>query len=139
MSIRPCIKRYPGTMWDTMKPIATPRTGTATATSQNNPTSSRRAMMIPPTIMIGAINIMVRLMKTRVCTCITSLVLRVMSEGAPNLAISRLENSPTRWKIFERRVAPEAHRGPGAEIDGDDRAGDLQGEMPSITAPTRMM
>ena len=46
-----------------------PSTGTATATSQNSPTSSRSAMIIPPTIMIGAINIMVRLMKTRVWTC----------------------------------------------------------------------
>ena len=90
-----------------MKPIAAPRTGTATATSHDRPTSSRRAMTIPPTIMIGAINIMVRLMKTRVCTCVTSFVLRVMSEGAPNLAISRLENSPTRWKIFERRSRPK--------------------------------
>ena len=41
-------------------------------------------MMIPPTIRIGAEMITVRAMKTTVCTCWTSFVLRVISDGGPN-------------------------------------------------------
>ncbi len=56
--------------------------GTLTARIHDNPASSRIAMMMPPTHMIGAITRMVALSTTIICTCCTSLVLRVMSDGA---------------------------------------------------------
>ena len=53
-------------------------------------------MITPPTIMIGAVAISVQLSRTSICTCCTSLVFRVIREGAPKRATSRLENDPTR-------------------------------------------
>ena len=41
--------------------------------------------------MIGAITMMVNVISTVIWTCWTSLVLRVISVGAPNRAISRAE------------------------------------------------
>ena len=49
-----CMPRKCGTIRTMMSPIATASAGTATATSQLSPRSSRRAMKMPPTIMIGA-------------------------------------------------------------------------------------
>ncbi len=79
----------------------------ATTISQDSPTSCRSAMMMPPTHMIGAATSMVQVITTSICTCCTSLVLRVISDGAPNCATSRAENSPTRWKIAARRSRPK--------------------------------
>lgn len=64
------------------------------------------AMAIPPTAMTGATTSMVQPMSTSICTCWTSLVLRVMSEPAPKVETSRSENSLTRSKIFFRRSRP---------------------------------
>ena len=47
-------------------------------------------------------------MTTSSWTCCTSLVVRVISDGAPNVATSRAENSPTRWKIPDRTSRPKA-------------------------------
>ena len=55
-----CIARKCGIIRQMIRPIATASAGTATATSQDSPTSSRRAMMMPPTIMIGAETIIAR-------------------------------------------------------------------------------
>ncbi len=41
-------------------------------------------MMTPPTAMIGAATIIVQVMTTSIWTCWTSLVVRVISDGAPN-------------------------------------------------------
>ena len=49
-----CIERKCGTIREMISPIAIPSAGTATATSHARPRSSRRAMKMPPTIMIGA-------------------------------------------------------------------------------------
>ena len=43
---------------------------------------------------------------TSIWTCCTSLVLRVMSEGAPKLPTSRCEKATTRWKKSARRFLP---------------------------------
>jgi hypothetical protein len=40
-------------------------------------------MMMPPIMVIGAATNMVQLKSTSICTCCTSLVLRVISDGAP--------------------------------------------------------
>ena len=47
--------------------------------------------MMPPTHMIGAVTIIVKVISTSICTCWTSLVVRVISDGAPNLPTSRAE------------------------------------------------
>ena len=52
-----------------MDPVAITSTGTAAATSHDRPTSSRRAMMTPPTIMIGAETMSVKPIITSICTC----------------------------------------------------------------------
>ena len=62
---------------------------------------------------------------TSICTCCTSLVLRVISDGAPKWATSRAENVADPVEEAAADVAAEGHRGPGAEVDGGDRAGDL--------------
>jgi hypothetical protein len=97
-----------------MNPTEAASRGTATATSQERPTSSCRAMMIPPIIMIGAVTIMVRAMAVTVWICWTSLVFRVMREGAPKPATSRLEKSATRVNTADlsSRPSPMAVRDP---------------------------
>ena len=93
-------------------------TGTATATSQDRPTSSRRAMITPPIMVIGAAMNIVLDSSTSICTCCTSLVLRVISDGAPNRLSSRAEKASTRSKIAAADVPAEAHRDLGAEVGG---------------------
>ena len=121
-----------------IRPTITPKTGTATATSQARPTSWRRAMITPPTAMIGAITIMVKVISTSICTCCTSLVLRVMSDGAPNPVTSRLENEAA---AEDRRpqVTAEGHGGACTEVDGGNRASTWTSETASIQIPTWMM
>ena len=57
---------------------------------------------MPPTIMIGACTIMNAVIMTSCCTCCTSLVLRVIRLGAPNVLTSRVEKLSTREKIAAR-------------------------------------
>jgi hypothetical protein len=104
--MRVCIWRNCGTMRRMISPSTVTSTGTLTAMTQDRPMSSRNAMITPPTHMIGAMTIMVQVITTSICTCWTSFVLRVISDGAPKCAISRLENSPTRPKIVPRRSRP---------------------------------
>jgi len=49
---------------------------------------------------------MVQVMSVTICTCCTSFVVRVMSEGAPNFATSRSEKSATFVKMRPRRSRP---------------------------------
>ncbi|SLI50461.1 Uncharacterised protein [Mycobacteroides abscessus subsp. abscessus] len=76
------------------------------SSSQDSFKSSRSAMMMPPTHMIGAITSTVTDITTSSCTCCTSLVLRVISEGAPNRPTSRAEKVPTRCTSAARRSRP---------------------------------
>ena len=89
-------------------------TGTLTSISQESPTSSRSAMTTPPTLMIGAATSIVQLISTSICTCCTSLVLRVISDGAPNRATSRAEKRLTCPNSSARtsRPKPIAARAP---------------------------
>ncbi len=75
---------------------------------------------MPPTHMIGAVTIIVQVISTSICTCCTSLVVRVISDGAPKAPTSRAENAVTWWNRSRAHVAPEAHRRPRAEVDGGD-------------------
>ncbi len=122
-----------------MKPMARPSTGTATATSQESPTSWRIAMMTPPTIMIGADTIMVNSISTSIWICWTSLVVRVISDGAPKPLTSRLENPRTRPNTDERRSRPKAMAVRAPKYTAVTEPATWSSETPSITAPRRRM
>lgn len=64
--------------------------------------------MIPPTHMIGADTSSVNVIRVSIWTCWTSLVVRVISEGAPNWPTSRAENDCTRSKMAPRMSRPTA-------------------------------
>lgn len=82
------------------------RAGMHTASSRDSTRSSRSAMMMPPIDMIGATTSIVTLISTSIWTCWTSLVVRVISDGAPNRPTSRVESRPTWWKMPARRSRP---------------------------------
>ncbi|OPZ62422.1 MAG: hypothetical protein BWY85_02092 [Firmicutes bacterium ADurb.Bin506] len=63
--------------------------------------------MTPPTAMTGAENIMLNPMNTAICICWTSLVVRVMSEGAPNWFTSASESVCTFVNTARRRSRPK--------------------------------
>ena len=125
VSIRVCMARNCGSIRTITAPIAATSTGTHTAISQDSPTSSRSAMTIPPTHMIGAATSMVQVVRTSIWTCCTSLVLRVISDGAPNRLNSRAENSPTRWNSALRTSRPKPIAVRAAVVDRGDRAAHL--------------
>ncbi len=92
-------------------------------------------MMTPPTIMIGEEAAMRQAMSTSICTCWTSLVPRVISEGAPNWSTSRWENVPTRWNRSRRTSRPNdiAVREPNQAAPTDART--WAKETASMMAP----
>ena len=81
--------------------------GSTTTRRPDSGTSWRRAMMIPPMIRIGAEIIRVRARNTTVCTCCTSFVLRVISDGAPKWLTSTWLNVWTFRKIPLRTSRPK--------------------------------
>ena len=83
-------------------------TGTLTSRSSESGPSSRTARITPPTIVIGAATSSVHDISTRICTCVTSLVMRVISDGAPKWATSWAEKSVTRWNSAPRTSRPNA-------------------------------
>ena len=105
--MRICIARKLGTIRLTMKPMHRTSAGTTTPSNHDSPKFSRMAITTPPTIMIGAATIRVQLISTSICTCWTSLVSRVISDGAPKCCTSRWEKAPTRWKIPARTSRPK--------------------------------
>ena len=82
--------------------------GRTTIRMPDNGTSWRSAMMIPPTARIGAMIIMFRPIRTTIWTCWTSLVLRVMSDGVPNVSSSAREKLSTLRKMAPRTSRPNA-------------------------------
>ena len=57
-------------------------------------------------MVIGAATSMVTAIITSTCTWVTSLVIRVMSDDAPNDATSWAENPVTRWNSSPRTSRP---------------------------------
>jgi hypothetical protein len=94
-STRTCIDLNSGMAFRSMSPMMTAITGTTTAMSPESGTSWRTAMMTPPMAMNGASTMTLRPMTTTIWTCWTSLVVRVISEGAPNVLSSASENRCT--------------------------------------------
>ncbi len=106
-SMRSCMVRNRGTIFHTTVPTLSPSAGRATTTSHARPVSCWRARMMPPTIVIGAATANVQAMTTSIWTCCTSLVMRVISDGAPNWLTSRAEKSVTRWNRSPRTSRPK--------------------------------
>ena len=75
--------------------------------------------------MIGADTSSVNVIRASICTCWTSFVVRVISEGAPKWPTSRAEKDCTRSKTAARMSRPTRRRRTGAVVDGPDVADDL--------------
>ena len=101
------MSRNCGTMRDTMMPRMIISSGRLTASSHDNPRSCRIAMNTPKTTIIGAATTIVHVMRTSICTCCTSFVMRVISDGAPKRFTSLAENATTRWKSAARTSRPK--------------------------------
>ena len=138
-SIRFCICRNPGTIRLTMKPTTRNSTGTTTTSSQDRPRSSRIAITMPPTIMIGAAIIIVQVISTSIWTCWTSLVLRVIRLGAPNCWTSRCENEPTRWNRSRRTSRPKAIAVRAPNQTATTAQAICTSEIASMIPPSRMI
>ncbi len=136
-SIRTCISRKLGTIRLTMNPIDSASTGTIAATSHDRPASTWMAITMPPTIMIGADTMSVPPISTSICTCWTSLVSRVISDGGPNCCTSRAEKDPTRAKIAARRSRPKPIALRAENQTAPMEQATWTSVTPSITAPRR--
>lgn len=108
VSTRSCIVRNSGRIRFTIRLTAMPSTGTTASSTADSGTSWPSAMTMPPTHMMGADTISVNVISTSIWTCWTSLVVRVISEGAPKRPTSRAENDCTRSKIDARTSRPRA-------------------------------
>lgn len=81
--------------------------GTLTRSSSESGPSSRTAMITPPTMVMGAATSSVQDIRTSICTWVTSLVMRVMSDGAPKLDTSWVEKPVTWWNSPDRTSRPK--------------------------------
>ena len=104
VSTRFCMVRNSGRIFRTIRLTAMPSSGTTTSSSDDSGTSWPSAITMPPTHMIGAATISVKLISTSIWTCWTSLVVRVISEGAPNWPTSRAEKLCT-WSKTDLRMS----------------------------------
>ena len=91
-------------------------------------------MKMPPMHMIGAATNRVQVISTSICTCWTSLVLRVIRDGGAELADLAVGERADPVEQRGADVTAEAHRRARAEIDRDDRADDLQHRDASMHA-----
>ncbi len=137
--MRSCIFRKFGTIRLTTRPTLRNSAGTTTARIQPRPKSSRSAITTPPTIMIGAETAIVQAISTSICTWVTSLVLRVIRDGAPNSCTSRLEKVPTRWNTAARRSRPRLIEVLAPNQTAQTDATTWTSVTASIMPPTRTM
>ena len=105
-SILSCIAWNSGTALNMTTPMTTTMMGMMNSRIPVSGMSCRRAMITPPTSMIGAVIIMFRAISTNCWTCVTSLVLRVMRVAAPKWLTSTWLNLSTWRKIAERTSRP---------------------------------
>ena len=133
------ICRNSGTMRLTTTLIEATSTATLTTISQDSPRSSRSAMKTPPTHMIGADTMTVQVSRTSICTCCTSLVVRVIRDGAPKALTSRAEKVPTRWKTAARTSLPKPSAVRAPNHTAATVAATCTSVTTSITMPTRRM
>ena len=88
---------------------------------------------------IGADTMSVAVISTSIWTCWTSLVLRVINDGAPNDDTSRSENSETRSKTAWRRSRPRAIAAFAPKYTAAMAQRICTRVIPSMTMPTRRM
>lgn len=100
--------RNSGRILRTISETETPSTGTTASSTADSGTSWPSAMMMPPKHMIGADTISVNAISVSIWTCCTSLVVRVIRDGAPKWPTSREENDWTRPKTAARMSRPTA-------------------------------
>ena len=137
-SMRTCITWNWGTIREITVPTDRRSAGMLTRRMSVNGPSSRTAKMTPPMMVNGAASMSVHVISTRICTCWTSLVIRVINDGAPNRATSWAEKSVTWWNRACADVAAERHRDASAEVDRGDREHHLHqrdGEHEAADAP----
>ncbi len=89
--MRICISWNDGTIRNTIEPSTNIAAGMAKSRMIESCTLSRTARIVPITRVSGAAIIMVVAITTTSCTCCTSLVMRVISDGAPKWPTSRAE------------------------------------------------
>ena len=106
-SMRTCMRRNWGIMREIVVPTASSSTGMATTRIHARPTSWLSARMMPPAAVMGAATSIVHVMSTSICTCCTSFVMRVISDGAPNCCTSCAEKPVTWWKSAARTSRPK--------------------------------
>ena len=102
-----CIDMNRGIARLVTRPMKTPITGIDTRITALSGTLSRSAMMRPPMAISGAMTTTLSTMSTTICTCCTSLVVRVMSEGVPKRLTSACEKPCTRRNSDERTSRPK--------------------------------
>gem|GEM_PF-2449114 len=107
-SILSCIDRNNGRICEMIAATHTSRIGTITTSREDSCTSWRRAMMMPPKAMIGAVIIIVKVSSTSIWTCWMSLVDLVIRDGAPNRPTSWAAKDSTVTKTDSRRSRPSA-------------------------------
>ncbi len=106
-SMRSCIAWNDGTIRYTIEPSESTAAGMANRMITDSPRSSRTAKKMPITRLSGAVIIIVTAITTSIWICWTSLVVRVISDGAPNWPTSRAEKPVTEWNRSRRMSRPK--------------------------------
>ena len=96
-------------------------------------------MMMPPMARSGALTSIVAPIIASIWTCCTSLVLRVISEPAPNCESSRSEKPLTRSNTSRRMSRPAAIAARAAKYVAMTDAVIWPSEMTSMIAPRDQM
>ena len=107
-SMRSCMSWNWGTIREITSPMGMTRRGMAATRMSERAPSSCTARMVPPMMVIGAATNSVHIMTTRIWTWVTSLVMRLMSDGAPKWPTSWAEYPVTRWNRPARTSRPKA-------------------------------
>lgn len=108
VSSRFCMERKSGRSRQTTTPTEAAITGSTASSTPESGTSWPSAMITPPTHMMGAVTISVKVIRASIWTCWTSLVVRVIRDGAPKPFSSRAEKDCTRSKTAARTSRPRA-------------------------------
>ena len=106
-STRACINWNVGTIRDTSDPRMMTAAGIANSRITDSCTLSRTARIDPITRVSGAAIIIVVASTTSIWICWTSLVMRVINDGAPNWPTSRAEYAVTWWNRSRRMSRPK--------------------------------
>ena len=138
-SILACMDLNSGRAERNTRPMNTAITGMATRITALSGTLSRSAMMMPPMLMIGAEITTLSIMSTTICTCCTSLVVRVISDGVPKWLTSACEKLSTRRNRAPRTSRPKAMATLEPQYTATTAASTNTRVTPSMRPPVRRM